>query len=101
MSQFDTPEWHAAVAAVIEADSGEGIAGHLIDAISQVVAHDGTCLLAFHRSARPEVMHHTLEPAGARHYVERYLAGDPGQRIEPVSSALPWVPPEEDVTNAK
>ena len=75
MSQFDTPEWHAAVAAVIEADSGERIAGHLIDAISQVVAHDGTCLLAFHRNARPEVLHHTLEPAGARHYVERYLAG--------------------------
>jgi len=27
--------------------------------------------------------------------VDRYLAGDPGQRIEPVSSALPWMPPEE------
>jgi len=27
--------------------------------------------------------------------VERYLAGDPGQRIEPVSSALQPMPPEE------
>ena len=75
MSQFETPEWHAAVAAVVDADSGEGIAERLIDAISQVVMHDGTCLLAFHHDARPEVLHHTLEPEGERHYVERYLAG--------------------------
>ena len=75
MSQFDTREWHAAVAAVVEADNGDGIAGRLIEAITQVVGHDGTCLLAFHRDARPEVLHHTLEPAGARHYVERYLSG--------------------------
>mgnify|MGYP001813853480 FL=1 len=75
MSQFETPEWHAAVAAVVDADSGEGIAARLIDAISQVVEHDGTCLLAFHRDARPEVLHHTLEREGERHYVERYLAG--------------------------
>ena len=75
MSQFEKPEWHVAVAAVIDADSGEGSAAHLIDAISQVVVHDGTCLLAFHRDARPEVLHHTLEPEGERHYVERYLAG--------------------------
>jgi uncharacterized protein YceK len=47
----------------------------------------------------------TIESAGFYdrffELVERYLAGDPGQHIEPVSSALPWVAPEEDVTNPK
>ncbi len=37
--------------------------------------HEGTCLLVFHRDAPPEVLHHTLGPAGRRHYVDRYLAG--------------------------
>jgi len=40
-----------------------------------VVTHEGTCLIAFHQDARPEVLHHTLEPAGQKHYLERYLAG--------------------------
>jgi DNA-binding CsgD family transcriptional regulator len=31
--------------------------------------------MAFHKDARPEVLHHTLEPAGRKHYLERYLAG--------------------------
>ena len=60
---------------MLAATDGREIADALINAIGQVVAHDGTCLLAFHRDAPPEVLHHTLEPEGERHYVERYLAG--------------------------
>jgi DNA-binding CsgD family transcriptional regulator len=47
----------------------------LIDAIGQVVNHEGTCLLAFHKDAPPEVIHHTIDPAGAKLYLDRYLAG--------------------------
>ena len=47
----------------------------LNDAIEAIVAHGGTCLLAFHRAGPPEVLHHTLERAGKAHYVDRYLAG--------------------------
>ena len=74
-SPFETPEWHAAIAAMLAADRGERIADGLIDAISSAVVHNGTCLLAFHPDARPEVLHHTLDAEGERHYVERYLAG--------------------------
>ena len=74
-SHFDNPGWHDAVAGLLTAEQGEEIAGKLIGAIDEVVLHDGTCLLAFHADAPPEVMHHTLEPEGERHYVERYLAG--------------------------
>ncbi len=74
-SKFDLPEWHAAIAGIISDGDDQQIASALIDAIDVVVNHEGTCLLAFHREARPEVLHHTLEPAGQRHYVERYLAG--------------------------
>ena len=28
-----------------------------------------------HRESPPQVLHHTLEPEGERHYVKRYLAG--------------------------
>ena len=74
-ARFATPEWHAAVARLIAASGGEETADALIGAVGFVVRHDGTCLLAFHREAPPEVLHHTLEPAGARHYLDRYLAG--------------------------
>lgn len=50
-------------------------AAALIDAIGIVVEHEGTCLLVFHRDAPPAVLHHTLEPAGRRHYVDKYIAG--------------------------
>ncbi len=75
VSRFETPAWHRAVGAMLAADSGERVADHLIDAIGQAVVHNGTCLLAFHPDARPDVLHHTLDPGDARHYVERYLAG--------------------------
>lgn len=74
-SCFDNPAWHNAVAGMLASDSAEHIADHLIAAIGQAVDHNGTCLLAFHADAPPEVLHHTLEPEGERHYVERYLAG--------------------------
>ena len=67
--------WHDALAQLISSGDLGGTAEALTDAIGQAVTHEGTCLLAFHRSARPEVVHHTLEPEGARHYVDRYLAG--------------------------
>ena len=60
---------------MLAATDGDETATRLIEAIGQIVLHNGTCLLAFHSNAQPEVLHHTLEPAGERHYVERYLAG--------------------------
>ena len=72
---FNSVEWHEAIADVIRADSDQKSASALIEAIDAVVSHEGTCLLAFHKDASPDVIHHTLEPAGRKHYVERYLAG--------------------------
>jgi len=74
-SRFESPEWHAAVADAIAAGDATTRADALVTAIGVVVEHEGTCLLAFHRDAGPEVLHHTLEPAGRRHYLDRYLAG--------------------------
>ena len=68
-------EWHAAVAAIITASSDQQLAAKLSEAIGVAVNHEGTCLIAFHSDARPEVLHHTLEPAGEKHYLQRYLAG--------------------------
>ncbi len=73
--KFDTAEWHAAIARVIRADDDQHCADALIKAIDVVVNHEGTCLLAFHKDASPDVIHHTLEPAGQKHYLGRYLAG--------------------------
>jgi DNA-binding CsgD family transcriptional regulator len=39
------------------------------------VPNNGTSLLAFHTDAPPEVIHHSLAPSRARHYLDRYLAG--------------------------
>lgn len=74
-SRFELPDWHAAVAGIIAAGNDTAMGDALIDAIGVVVNHEGTCLLAFHSDARPEVLHHTLEPAGERHYLQRYLDG--------------------------
>lgn len=75
IGSFESPEWHSAIAEVMKARHHDDIAERLIAAIEVVVDHEGTCLLAFHRNARPEVLHHTLEPAGAKHYLDRYLDG--------------------------
>lgn len=74
-SKFDSPDWHAAVAGMISGEDHHTLAGHLTDAIGVVVNHEGTCLLAFHSDRSPNVLHHTLEPAGRKHYLDRYLAG--------------------------
>lgn len=74
-SPFTQPHWHSAIAGLIAGDSVDEIAAALIEALDQVANHQGTCLLAFYKDAPPEVVHHTLEPAGARHYLDKYLAG--------------------------
>lgn len=72
---FESSSWHEAVGQLIRAADGEALSEALADAVDTLVSHEGTCLLAFHRDASPEVVHHTLEPAGRRHYLDRYLAG--------------------------
>ena len=74
-SRFESTEWLAALARLVQSDDADTAAAALADAIDVAVEHEGTCLLAFHRDAPPEVLHHTLEPAGRRHYVDRYVAG--------------------------
>ena len=73
--KFESAEWHQAIADIIGVTSGKAVADGLIAAIGSVVNHEGTCLIAFHKDASPDVLHHTLEPAGRKHYLERYLAG--------------------------
>jgi len=72
---FDTPAWHRVIGDMLAAGSPEDLASALAASLGIVVEHDGTCLLAFHADDRPDVLHHTLEPAAARHYLDRYLAG--------------------------
>jgi DNA-binding CsgD family transcriptional regulator len=74
-SRFESTRWHAAVADIIGSTDGKAVALGLTAAIDAVVSHEGTCLIAFHKDARPDVLHHTLEPAGRKHYLERYLDG--------------------------
>ncbi len=74
-SRFESPEWLAALARLVGGNDVNSAAAALADAIDVAVGHEGTCLLVFHRDAPPEVIHHTLEPAGRRHYVDRYVAG--------------------------
>ncbi len=74
-SSFESPEGHLAIAAAIDAPDAVKLADALARAIGLVVDHEGTCLIAFHRDASPDVLHHTLEPAGRRHYLDRYLEG--------------------------
>lgn len=74
-SKFESVEWQGAIAAAISAEDVTSTADALATAIGAVVDHEGTCLIAFHRETSPEVLHHTLEPAGRKHYLDRYLAG--------------------------
>lgn len=74
-SCFESPSWLTAVARLVHNDDAGSSANALTDAIGVAVEHEGTCLLAFHRDAPPEVLHHTLGPAGRRHYLDRYIAG--------------------------
>ena len=72
---FDSPEWHAAVAALVAASDRKSIAENLVALICITVPNDGASLLAFHRDASPEVLAHSLPPARRRHFLDRYLAG--------------------------
>lgn len=74
-SRFESPAWLGAMAQLVHNDDADLSANALTDAIGIAVEHEGTCLLAFHHNAPPEVLHHTLGPAGRRHYVDRYIAG--------------------------
>jgi DNA-binding CsgD family transcriptional regulator len=73
--RLDSPDWHTAIAEIISSTGDQSVANALINAIGTIVNHEGTCLIAFHENASPEVLHHTIEPAGAKHYLDRYLAG--------------------------
>jgi DNA-binding CsgD family transcriptional regulator len=73
-SRFESAQWFAAMARLVEGGDADAAAA-LAEAIDVAVRHEGTCLLAFHRDAPPEVFHHTLDPAGRRHYLDRYVAG--------------------------
>ena len=74
-TRFESPEWLEAITELVGGDDVRSISDALAQAIAVAVEHEGTCLLAFHRDAPPQVLHHTLEPAGRRHYVDRYIAG--------------------------
>ena len=63
------------MARLVGSNDADSAAAALADAIDVAVEHEGTCLMVFHRDAPPEVIHHTLDPAGRRHYVDRYVAG--------------------------
>lgn len=74
-ARFDKPEWHAALADLVKVSDDQGTAQALVEVIASAVAHNATCLLAFYRDAPPSVLHHTMTPGRARHYLDRYLAG--------------------------
>ena len=74
-SVFDSSAWHAEVANLVGASDGKAVAAHLVSFICSTVSNNGTSLLAFHTDAPPEVLHHSLAPVRARHYLDRYLAG--------------------------
>jgi DNA-binding CsgD family transcriptional regulator len=74
-SIFDSPAWHTATANLVGASDYVSIAEHLVSFICATVSNNGTSLLAFHTDAPPEVLHHSLAPYPARHYLDRYLAG--------------------------
>ena len=75
LTVFDTPDWHAGVAALVAAGDSKSIAEALVALICMTVRNDGSSLLAFHKDASPDVLAHSLAPANRRHFLDRYLAG--------------------------
>ncbi|MEO1246337.1 MAG: helix-turn-helix transcriptional regulator [Pseudomonadota bacterium] len=67
--------WFPPLAELISDQPAADTANALADLIALAVSHEGTCLIAFHAQRTPDVLHHTLEPAGVSHYLDRYLAG--------------------------
>jgi DNA-binding CsgD family transcriptional regulator len=47
----------------------------LVSVVDLAVDNNGTCLMAFHNKAPPEILHHSMDAAIATHYLDRYLAG--------------------------
>lgn len=73
--RLDNPDWYHAVANLVGPNGDRGTAAALVSVIASTVEHNATCLLAFYRDAPPDVLHHTMTPSRARHYLDRYLAG--------------------------
>lgn len=73
--RLDNREWYGAVAALVGANNDHAMAAALGEVITASIQHDATCLLVFYRDAPPDVLHHTMSPDRARHYLDRYLAG--------------------------
>lgn len=67
--------WYVPVAELIRNRGATQSGTALAELVGLAVRHEGTCLIAFHSKRTPDVLHHTLEPAGASHYLDRYLAG--------------------------
>ena len=74
-SCFDKANWHADVAGLVASEDSQVTAQRLVSLICSTVVNNGTGLLAFHKDAPPEVLHHSLAPMPERHYLDRYLAG--------------------------
>lgn len=74
-SRFESPQWHSAIASLVRGREMRTICGALTAAIDVAVENDGTCLLSFNRDAPPNVLHHSMPPAIAEHYIDRYLDG--------------------------
>jgi DNA-binding CsgD family transcriptional regulator len=74
-TRFDNPGWHKALAGLVNIGDDQQIADALVDVIGATVDHNASCLLAFYRDAHPAILHHTMSPGRARHYLDRYLAG--------------------------
>lgn len=74
-NRFDTPDWHAAVAKLVRSGDARACGASLVEVLDLAVDHEGTCMLVFHRDAPPEVVHHSLDAAGARHFLDKYMAG--------------------------
>lgn len=63
------------MAALVAAEESDAVAEALVALICGTVSNNGTSLLVFHSDAAPEVIHHSLAPRRAKHYLDRYLAG--------------------------
>ncbi|MDH4124201.1 MAG: helix-turn-helix transcriptional regulator [Gammaproteobacteria bacterium] len=74
-SRFDSTAWHNAMAELLGCADASGCCHALVAALDLAVSNDGTCLIAFRPDAPPAVVHHSMPPAVARHYLDRYLAG--------------------------
>jgi len=72
---FHSPAWQTEVAKLIAAPDSRTIAKQLVAFTCATVPNNGISLMAFHTDAPPEVIHHSLAPSRARHYLDRYLAG--------------------------